>query len=116
MPLASKDQTLMSRPSLLTRRKHLTVPGEEKKHPNCALDPKDRTSKSKMKTFKSKNLPLKTEIKSEDFMLVLLQQMLKIVPKFFEKQYKIYLFTFFVIKNFGTLGGMISTSHLFIRK
>jgi len=49
-----KDQTFKARPSLLMRRKHLTVPGEEKKHPNCAFNLENETSKLKIKTFKSK--------------------------------------------------------------
>jgi len=42
------------RPSLSTRRKHLTVPREDKKHTNHALDREDRTSKSKIKPVKLK--------------------------------------------------------------
>jgi len=41
-----------SRPSLSMRRKHLKIPGEENKHLNCALDPKDHTFQLKIETFK----------------------------------------------------------------
>jgi len=52
-----KDQTFKTRPSLSTRRKHLTILGEENKYPNCALDSKDQTFKSKIDTFKLKTNP-----------------------------------------------------------
>jgi len=35
----------------------MKVSGEENKHPNDALDPEDRTFKSKIKTFKWKINP-----------------------------------------------------------
>ena len=52
------------------RRKHLTVLGEENKHPNCVLDPKDQTFKSKDQDFQVEDQPLKTEIESEDYTFV----------------------------------------------
>ena len=44
--------------------------------------------------FQVKNYPLKREIELEDFTFVHLLQILDIVPKFFETEYKIHLFTF----------------------
>ena len=42
MPLTPKDQTVKLRPSLLKRKKHLTIAREENKHMELALDPETR--------------------------------------------------------------------------
>ena len=57
MSLTLKDESFKLRPSLLTRRKHLTIVGEENKHTNRVLNPENWTVKSKIKTFKSKINP-----------------------------------------------------------
>ena len=55
MPPTQKDQTFKSKSSLLTRRKHLTVTGEENKHTNVPSTLKTRilSQRSRISNLKS---------------------------------------------------------------
>jgi len=61
------------------------------------------------------NQPLKTEIELEDFIFVHLVTNIRDYTRILGNIIQISFVRIFVITNFGTLGGTISTSHLFLR-
>ena len=70
VPSTPKDQTFKSRPSLSTRRKHLTVVREENKHTKTWPQPQRPNFQVKDQNFEIKNQSLKTKIESKDVTFV----------------------------------------------